>query len=64
MQVSLFSSAQLTGFIVAMCIYTWNEIIMSVEKMVDDGLHALNDHLEGITGVHYRVNNTESINPA
>ena len=56
MQVSLFSSVQLTGFTVATYIYTWNEIIMLVEKMVDHGLHVLSNHLEGITGVYYKVN--------
>ena len=61
MQVSLFSSARLTGFTVATYIYPWNEM-MSVETMVGHGLHVLSDHLEGITGVHCKVNNTESIN--
>ena len=37
---------------------------MSIETMVGHGLHLLTDHLGGITGVHYKVNNSLLILPA
>ena len=58
MQVSLFSSVRLTGFTVAIAIYSWNEMIMSIETMVGHSLHVLSDHLGDITGVHYKKNNS------
>ena len=37
---------------------------MSIETMVGHGVHLLSDHLGGITGVHYKVNNSLLILPA
>ena len=33
-------------------------MIMSIETTVGHGLHVLSDHLRGITGVHYKANNS------
>ena len=33
-------------------------MIMSIETMVGHSLHVFSDRLRGITGVHYKVNNS------
>ena len=34
---------------------------MSIETMVDYGHNVLSDHLGGITGAHYKLNNSQLI---